>query len=290
MVFWRSTAGSVWLHSVAKDVSSYYINIPRSNLNRYHSRISDITETNNLLNESHFLNYIPECILSDYIHPNHNQICASHFLLQRTGQKTQRKTAITTLVSLTTLADVYYRTCNFSHQPGSREGGVGHNYAISESHSGCVNSGLAKRPLLRSRIISGRDFCNVAQVKTSQNARASRPVLHISADSVTLERRLENVYLAIFVQKSTSQRCGKTSKQGITCSIAISRPLSFQHHVFAEKRNVCNGTVVFPQLALKTIQIQNPEKCAYFNAEVAETTDFLVDPTESSMRIWSSGD
>ncbi|CAL5999482.1 Hypothetical_protein [Hexamita inflata] len=79
MVFWRLTVGSVWLHSVAKDVSSYYINIPRSNLNSYHSRISDITETNNLLNESHFLNYIPECILSDYIHPNHNQICASHF-------------------------------------------------------------------------------------------------------------------------------------------------------------------------------------------------------------------
>ena len=81
MVFWRLTSGSVWLHSVAKDVSSYYINIPRSNLNSYHSRISDITKTNNLLNESHFLNYIPECILSDYIHPNHNQICASHFLL-----------------------------------------------------------------------------------------------------------------------------------------------------------------------------------------------------------------
>ncbi|CAL6097360.1 Hypothetical_protein [Hexamita inflata] len=128
------------------------------------------------------------------------------FLLQRTGQKTQRKTVITTLVSLTTLADVYYRTCNYSHQPGSREGGVSHNYAISESHSSCVNSGLAKRPLLRSRIISGRDFCNVAQVQTSQNARASRPVLHISADRATLERRLENVYLAIFVQKSTSLR------------------------------------------------------------------------------------
>ncbi|CAL5974950.1 Hypothetical_protein [Hexamita inflata] len=81
------------------------------------------------------------------------------FLPQRTGQKTQRKTVTTTLVSLTTLADVYYRTCNYSHQPGSREGGVSHNYAISESHSSCVNSGLAKRPLLRSRIISGRDFC-----------------------------------------------------------------------------------------------------------------------------------